>query len=102
MSSVMLFSSIPSSAICGRSFPERITGGRVIFRCDSPGDVLTHLLKSGAGTAFYDAVKEDARPDMEGRFKAKLAARANGAYDVVHDYIMCIARTDDRKEALKI
>jgi MoaA/NifB/PqqE/SkfB family radical SAM enzyme/SAM-dependent methyltransferase len=80
--------------------PERITGGRIVFVCSSPEDVLTHLLRSGAGTAFYDALDPDSRQYMEERFKDELARRVrNGLYNVVHDYIMCIARTNNQSEA---
>lgn len=75
--------------------PERIAGGRLVFRCQSPDDVLAHLLRSGAGTAFYDALEPDSRQHMEERFKNELTRRArNGTYDVVHDYMTCIARLD--------
>ncbi len=73
--------------------PEEVREGRCVFRCASPGDVLAHLLKSGAGTAFYDALEPAARQDMERRFKDRLAHRARGgSYNVTHNYIMCIAR----------
>lgn len=76
--------------------PERITGGRIVFPCRSPDQVLTHLLRSGAGTAFYDALGPSSREDMERRFKDELAGRVrSGSYDVVHDYIMCIARISE-------
>jgi MoaA/NifB/PqqE/SkfB family radical SAM enzyme/SAM-dependent methyltransferase len=80
--------------------PERITGGRIVFPCGSPEDVLAHLLRSGAGTAFYDALDPDWRQSMEESFKQELMRRTrNGLYNVVHDYIMCIARIDTESEA---
>jgi SAM-dependent methyltransferase len=73
--------------------PEEISEGRITFRCGSPEGVLEHLTKSGAGTAFYDALDPCSRQEMEGRFKEALAGRVQkGAYNVVHDFILCVAR----------
>lgn len=75
--------------------PERIIGGRIVFPCASPEDVLAHLLRSGAGTAFYDALDPAFRQDMEEAFKEELKRRVrSGSYNVSHAYIMCIARMD--------
>lgn len=80
--------------------PERIAVGRIVFGCQSPDDVLAHLLRSGAGTAFYDALEPDSRRHMEERFKNELAKRARrGTYNVVHNYIACIARLDAERGA---
>jgi hypothetical protein len=57
-------------------------------------------LATGAGTAFYDALRPDSRPYMEERFKNELAKRAwRGAYNVVYDYIICTAQIDKESEA---
>lgn len=74
--------------------PEQLWDGHITFHYGSPEDVLEHLLKSGAGTAFYDAVVPARRQDLEQRFLDTLRAQHgdNGTYDVVHDYFSCIAR----------
>ncbi len=69
--------------------------GSVVFRYDSPAGVLEHLLKSGAGTAFYDAIDPIRRPGLTDEFLSLLAARHpadRAGYEVCHDYIACIAR----------
>ncbi len=74
--------------------PERLWAGQITFRYGTPEKVLEHLLKSGAGTAFYDAVDPARRKALEQRFLDTLRARHTGAtgYPVVHEYISCIAR----------
>lgn len=73
---------------------EDLWEGSVIFRYASPEEVLEHLLKSGAGTAYYDAVDPDRRSSLEEEFLKRLAARKRqkGAYEVIHDYVECIAK----------
>ncbi|MHC4639806.1 MAG: methyltransferase domain-containing protein, partial [Planctomycetota bacterium] len=72
---------------------EHLWDGKVVFRYDSAHEVLEHLLKSGAGTAYYDAVDPDRREALEEQFLKILAARKkhNAKYEVIHDYISCIA-----------
>jgi SAM-dependent methyltransferase len=67
--------------------------GAITFRCPTPAAVLEHLLKSGAGTAYYDALDPARRPALERRFLEELGAR-HGVREipVVHDYVACIAR----------
>lgn len=73
---------------------ERLWDGKITFLYSSPEEVLEHLLKSGAGTAFYDAVDPVRRKALEQRFLDTIRLRhgASGTYPVVHDYISCIAR----------
>jgi SAM-dependent methyltransferase len=70
--------------------------GSVVFRYDSPAQVLEHLLKSGAGTAYYDAVDPDRRQGLQQEFVRRLALRnpQGPGYQVVHDYLACIAKKD--------
>ncbi|MHC4704993.1 MAG: hypothetical protein ACYTFQ_30965, partial [Planctomycetota bacterium] len=67
--------------------------GEVVFGYDTPDKVLEHLLKSGAGTAYYDAVDPARRKGLEEEFVRMLADRRKSAsgYEVIHDYICCIA-----------
>jgi MoaA/NifB/PqqE/SkfB family radical SAM enzyme/SAM-dependent methyltransferase len=67
--------------------------GAITFRCTSPSAVLQHLLKSGAGTAYYDALEPTRRPALERRFLEELGALHAGAPDipVAHDYVGCLA-----------
>ena len=68
--------------------------GAITFRCASAAAVLEHLLKSGAGTAYYDALDPARRPALERRFLEELGARYAGTREipVVHDYVACVAR----------
>lgn len=73
---------------------EQLWEGNIVFRYSTPEEVLEHLLKSGAGTAYYEAVDPKRRKTLEERFLKKLSEkeRPTEAYDVIHDYISCIAR----------
>jgi MoaA/NifB/PqqE/SkfB family radical SAM enzyme/protein-L-isoaspartate O-methyltransferase len=67
----------------------------IVFTYATAEQALEHLLKSGAGTAFYDALDPERRPALTARFLQLLAARrAAGAtrFAVRHDYVACIAR----------
>ncbi|MDD5657118.1 MAG: radical SAM protein [Elusimicrobia bacterium] len=68
--------------------------GKAVFRYGSASQVLEHLLKSGAGTAYYRAVKPRRRPRARRRFLELLAAANAGrpGYEVVHDYVGCVAQ----------
>jgi SAM-dependent methyltransferase len=74
--------------------PELLEDGKVTFSYASPEEVLEHLLKSGAGTAFYDALNPARRQALEQRFLDTLRARQGSKkkYKVIHDCIVCIAR----------
>ena len=74
--------------------PEEMHEGTVVFRYDTAADVLEHLLKSGAGTAFYEAIDPARRDGLTREFMERLAARQAGRipYEVAHDYVACIAR----------
>lgn len=73
---------------------EYLHRGRIAFRCDSAAAALEHLLKSGAGTAYFDAVDPAKRDELVRRFIALMSARdeRRGTHDVIHEYIACIAR----------
>jgi SAM-dependent methyltransferase len=68
--------------------------GRAVFRYRSAREVLDHLLESGAGTVFYDAIDGKARDRLTDEFLAILARR-NGrrkTFEVKHDFLACIAQ----------
>ncbi|MFC1853661.1 radical SAM protein [candidate division CSSED10-310 bacterium] len=73
---------------------EHIWDGNIVFTYHNPEQVLEHLLKSGAGTAFYDAIASEKREDLEKEFMNKLISRhkSGSPHKVIHDYIACIAR----------
>jgi MoaA/NifB/PqqE/SkfB family radical SAM enzyme/SAM-dependent methyltransferase len=73
---------------------ESMWNGTVVFRYSTPEAVLDHLLKSGAGTAFYDAVDPARRADLTADFLQALEERNGQAagYTVSHEYVACIAR----------
>lgn len=72
---------------------ESLWDGKITFHYHSPEEVLEHLLKSGAGTAFYDALDPKRRPALEQRFLDILHKRQGSrkTCNVIHDYISCIA-----------
>jgi hypothetical protein len=57
-------------------------------------EVLDHLLKSGAGTAFYDAIKPDCRRPLTTEFLRLFESRYGGdaGGEVRHEYIACVAQ----------
>ncbi len=70
--------------------------GCAVFRYPTAEEVLHHLLESGAGTVFYDAIDRDAREGLTREFLALLEER-NGArpgFEVRHDYLACIAEKE--------
>jgi MoaA/NifB/PqqE/SkfB family radical SAM enzyme/SAM-dependent methyltransferase len=77
---------------------EDLREGAVVFRYGSAEAVLEHLLKSGAGTAFYDAVDERRRDELAGEFVRMLSDRHEEAedFDVVHEYVACVARKREK------
>ena len=77
---------------------EHLVEGEVVFRYDGPEEVLEHLLKSGAGTVYYDALEASKKKSFEGEFIKNLVDRHkdNTRYEVVHDYISCIAKKTER------
>jgi len=73
---------------------EHLWDGQITFHYNTRDEVLEHLLKSGAGTAFYDAVDPRRRKALEQRFLDTLSSRQaeERGFEVVHDHISCIAR----------
>ena len=72
--------------------------GSAVFRYRSAREVLDHLLESGAGTVFYDAIDGKARDRLTGEFLSILGRR-NGrrkTFEVKHDFLACIARKRGR------
>jgi len=67
--------------------------GQVVFRFDHPEGLLEHLLRSGAGTAFYDAVDPGRRADLRQDFLHRAAdrCRSENGYEVRHEYVACIS-----------
>ena len=65
----------------------------IVFRYASAEKVLEHLLKSGAGTAFYDAIDPARREALTTSFLHRLAQRnAPGTeFEVRHEYVACVA-----------
>jgi MoaA/NifB/PqqE/SkfB family radical SAM enzyme/protein-L-isoaspartate O-methyltransferase len=82
------------SLLCASGLKAKnIWEGKIVFQYESPEQVVEHLLKSGAGTAFYDAIDPDKREILERQFidTLKQRHRHNSMYEVIHDYISCIA-----------
>lgn len=76
---------------------ETATQGEIVFRYATAEQVLEHLLKSGAGTAFYDAIDPLRRPALTERFLNELRRRTDPGveFTVRHEYVICVARTSD-------
>jgi hypothetical protein len=68
--------------------------GSAVFRFSTAGEVLDHLLKSGAGTVFYDAIDRSARDELTREFLEHLQERKGKrkTFQVRHDYVACIAK----------
>ena len=73
---------------------EDLREGEIVFRYGSAEEVLEHLKKSGAGTAYWEALRPEVRDTLEERFIAQLIERQGEkkGFEVTHDYISCIAR----------
>jgi MoaA/NifB/PqqE/SkfB family radical SAM enzyme/SAM-dependent methyltransferase len=70
--------------------------GSAVFRYRTAREVLDHLLESGAGTVFYDAIDGRVRDRLTDEFLSILGRR-NGrrkTFEVKHDFLACIARKD--------
>jgi hypothetical protein len=67
--------------------------GSAVFRYSTAGEVLDHLLKSGAGTVFYDAIDRSVRDGLTREFLELLQERKGKrkTFQVRHDYVACIA-----------
>jgi SAM-dependent methyltransferase len=75
--------------------------GAIVFGLPGAGAALEHLLKSGAGTAFHDALDPSHRDRLTRSFVEELAARHRGGrVEVRHDFVGCIARRTG--EAIRI
>ncbi len=73
--------------------PARLWEGRVVFRYAGAEEVLEHLLKSGAGTVFYEAIAPERRDELTAEFLRILRDR-NGPgreFSVMHEYVGCVA-----------
>jgi MoaA/NifB/PqqE/SkfB family radical SAM enzyme/protein-L-isoaspartate O-methyltransferase len=72
---------------------QRLWEDRIVFQYDSAEKVLEHLLKSGAGTAFYDAIDPARRDVLTARFLHRLTQRQEQGtnFDVCHEYVACVA-----------
>jgi len=72
----------------------RLWEDRIVFTYATARQVLDHLLKSGAGTAYDQALDPAWRQELHTEF-LRLRAKAperDGQFHVVHDYVACIAR----------
>jgi len=77
--------------------PLRLWEATAVFRYRSAQEVLEHLLKSGAGTVFYNAIDPLRRDKATEQFLELLKLRHHGrrGYEVRHDYLACIAAKSD-------
>ena len=75
---------------------ETVSEGKIVFHYATAQQVLDHLLKSGAGTAFYDAIDPARRGPLTERFLSKLIQRTGPGtdFEVRHEYVACVVRRD--------
>jgi len=67
--------------------------GAAVFRYPSAEAVLEHLLRSGAGTVFHDAIDPARRAPLTAEFLELLSARNGaGGFEVRHEYAGAVAR----------
>ena len=72
--------------------PLSLWEGSVVFRYSSAEAVMVHLLKSGAGTVFYEAIAPEKRDSLRARFLDELRRQNKSErFEVRHDYLGCIA-----------
>ncbi len=73
---------------------EQIKEDSITFKYKTPEEVLEHLLKSGAGTAYYEAIATEKRNNLEAQFIKRLKEKhkKQRIYKVVHKYFSCIAK----------
>ncbi len=72
--------------------PASLWEGSVVFHYGSAEEILDHLLKSGAGTVFYEAVEPGKREALRERFLQELRRlNTSEVFEVRHDYVGCIA-----------
>jgi len=77
--------------------PKHLWEGHITFTYDTAEQALEHLLKSGAGTAYYEAVVPERREELTREFVRRLQKRTSGkSYDVVHDFLACVASRLDK------
>jgi len=74
--------------------PVDVWEDRCVFHYATAEQVLEHLLKSGAGTVFYEAVDPVKRDSLTQEFLGMLREKrdSEAGFDVCHDYVACIAR----------
>jgi MoaA/NifB/PqqE/SkfB family radical SAM enzyme/SAM-dependent methyltransferase len=83
---------VESELACADLQAKHLWEGRITFSYDTAEQALEHLLKSGAGTAYYEAVVPDRREELTREFVRRLQERTSGeSYDVVHDFLACVA-----------
>jgi SAM-dependent methyltransferase len=71
---------------------DQLDTGAIRFRYATAQDVLDHLLKSGAGTAFYDAIDPARRDALTQRFLDRLDEHRgpDPGFEIRHDYFACV------------
>lgn len=65
---------------------------QIVFPCQTPQGVLDHLLRSGAGTAYFNAVDSERRDALTDQYLASLGERkkAGEGHEVIHEYVSCV------------
>lgn len=73
--------------------PVDVRDGCCDFHYPTAEQVLEHLLKSGAGTVFFEAIDRAKRKDLTREFLGLLRKQrdSKGGFVVRHDYVGCIA-----------
>lgn len=74
--------------------PVEVWEGSCAFHYPTAEKVLEHLLKSGAGTVFYEVLDRTKRKELTQEFLSLLRKQRDSedGFVVRHDYVACIAR----------
>lgn len=67
---------------------------QIVFPCMTPQNVLDHLLKSGAGTAYFNAIDPEKRGILIDKFLAGLeeGKETGKGYEVTHEYLSYVVK----------
>jgi SAM-dependent methyltransferase len=67
---------------------------QIVFPCMTPQNVLDHLLKSGAGTAYFNAIDPEKQNVLTDKFLACLeeGQETGRGYEVTHEYLSCVVK----------